>query len=123
MASVRIIKRYANRKFYDTQTSSYVTLQELGEWWRSGVKIQVVDHASGQDLTAVTLEQIPFEAEKSNRSTLLNQALGTIRKITQLYSDVKALSLRLENLENRVTKMERQKSKKAESANQVAMNA
>lgn len=59
-----IIKRYSNRKLYDSEAARYVTLEELGDRIRSGEDISVVDHESGADLTAVTLMQIMFEREK-----------------------------------------------------------
>lgn len=58
------IKRYSNRKLYDSEAARYVTLDELGDRIRSGEDISVVDHESGADLTAVTLMQIMFEREK-----------------------------------------------------------
>lgn len=61
---MRIIRRYSNRKLYDTQESHYVTLQALAALIRSGEEIQVTDHATGRDLTTATLAQIIFEEEK-----------------------------------------------------------
>ncbi len=59
-----LIKRYANRKLYDTGTGRYVTLEDIGEAIQRGEEISVVDHATGADLTAVTLVQVIFEREK-----------------------------------------------------------
>lgn len=59
-----VIKRYSNRKLYDTETSRYLTLDDIGEMVREGQEVQVVDHATGADLTALTLSQIIFETEK-----------------------------------------------------------
>src|SRR2546428_461573 len=56
-----VIKRYSNRKLYDTQESRYVTLEEIEEMIRAGREIAVVDAASGEDLTSVTLAQIILE--------------------------------------------------------------
>jgi polyhydroxyalkanoate synthesis repressor PhaR len=61
---MRIIRRYSNRKLYDTHESHYVTLQALAALVRSGEDFQVVDHSSARDLTAATLAQIIFEEEK-----------------------------------------------------------
>ena len=63
---MRTIKRYSNRKLYDTQASHYVTLQQLAEVVRAGDEIRVVDKSSQRDLTAATLAQIIFEEEKRN---------------------------------------------------------
>lgn len=59
-----IIKKYANRKLYDTRTSSYVTLEGIAELVREGHEIKVVDRETGQDLTQVTLSQIVLSEEK-----------------------------------------------------------
>lgn len=58
------IKRYANRKLYDTETKRYVTLDDLAAFVRQGEDVRVVDHATGEDLTSQTLFQIIFEEEK-----------------------------------------------------------
>ena len=63
-----VIKRYSNRKLYDTQESRYVTLEELEELIRAGKEISVVDVSTGEDLTSVTLAQIILENERSRRA-------------------------------------------------------
>lgn len=65
---MRTIKRYANRKLYDTQTGSYITLDDIAALIRIGEEIEVLDHASGRDLTTITLMQIVFEEEKRANS-------------------------------------------------------
>ncbi len=59
-----VIKRYDNRKLYDTEAKQYITLEAIAALIRKGEDIQVVDHTTGEDLTAVTLSQIIFEQEK-----------------------------------------------------------
>jgi polyhydroxyalkanoate synthesis regulator phasin len=59
-----LIKKYANRKLYDTRTSSYVTLESIAGLVRDGHEIKVVDRETGQDLTQVTLSQIVLSEEK-----------------------------------------------------------
>ncbi|HXC78366.1 MAG TPA: polyhydroxyalkanoate synthesis regulator DNA-binding domain-containing protein [Candidatus Acidoferrum sp.] len=59
-----IIKKYANRKLYDTRTSSYITLEGIAGLVRDGHEIKVVDRETGQDLTQVTLSQIVLSEEK-----------------------------------------------------------
>lgn len=59
-----IIKRYPNRKLYDTDAKKYITLDGISDLIRDGKEVQVIDHASGEDLTAVVLTQIIFEQEK-----------------------------------------------------------
>lgn len=60
----KIIKRYANRKLYDTVNSRYVTLEEVAEMIKNGVDLQIVDNRTKEDLTSITLAQIIFEEEK-----------------------------------------------------------
>lgn len=59
---MRIIKRYANRKLYDTETSGYVTLPEILEIVKSGASLQVLDHESGKDFTNITLKNAMLHA-------------------------------------------------------------
>ncbi len=59
-----VIKRYANRKLYDTDAKRYVTLDDLAAFIRAGEDVRVVDHVTGEDLTSVTLMQVIFEEEK-----------------------------------------------------------
>jgi len=59
-----LIKRYPNRKLYDTEAKRYITLEGIANLIRQGCEIQVLDHATGDDLTAVTLTQVIFEQEK-----------------------------------------------------------
>src|SRR5689334_15797834 len=80
MAEARIIKRYANRKLYDTQHSRYVTLEQISEMIRNGDDVKIVDNKTKEDLTSVTLAQIIFEEEKKQRSFL---PLGAMRNIIQ----------------------------------------
>jgi polyhydroxyalkanoate synthesis repressor PhaR len=80
MAEARIIKRYANRKLYDTQHSRYVTLDQISEMIRAGDDVKIVDNKTKEDLTTVTLAQIIFEEEKKQRSFL---PLAAMRNIIQ----------------------------------------
>lgn len=67
MSEPRIIKRYANRKLYDTQHSCYVTLDQIAEMVRESEDVRIVDNTTKEDLTSVTLAQIIFEEEKKQR--------------------------------------------------------
>ncbi len=78
MSDTRIIKRYANRKLYDTQHSRYVTLDQIAEMIREGDDVKIIDNKSKEDLTSVTLAQIIFEEEKKQRSFLPLQAMRNI---------------------------------------------
>src|SRR5438105_2921729 len=75
-----VIKRYSNRKLYDTQESRYVTLEEIEEMIRAGREISVVDAASGEDLTSVTLTQIILENERTHRANLPSAFLHQLIK-------------------------------------------
>lgn len=66
---VRVIKRYANRKLYDTRDSRYVTLDRIAELVRNGEEVKVLDNRSKQDLTKTTLAQIIYEEQKSGHAT------------------------------------------------------
>ena len=66
---IRVIKRYANRKLYDTRDSRYVTLDRIAELVRSGEEVKVVDNRSKKDLTKITLAQIIYEEQKSGNAT------------------------------------------------------
>ena len=72
MSAAKIVKRYANRKLYDTERSCYVTLDDIAVMIRSGEEVTVVDNKSGEDLTSVTLAQIIFETEKKGASCRLD---------------------------------------------------
>lgn len=76
----RLIKRYPNRKLYDTLSSRYVTLEDIAVMIREGEDVQIVDNRSQEDLTSVTLTQIIFEQEKQKKSLL---PLATLKHIIQ----------------------------------------
>jgi polyhydroxyalkanoate synthesis repressor PhaR len=78
MPETRIIKRYANRKLYDTEHSRYVTLDQISEMIRNGDDVKIVDNKTKEDLTTVTLAQIIFEEEKKQRSFLPLNAMRSI---------------------------------------------
>ena len=65
-----LIKRYGNRKLYDTKASAYITLDGIAELVRQGKDLRVIDNDTGEDLTAVTFAQIIFEEEKRKSGLL-----------------------------------------------------
>ncbi|HEV8597275.1 MAG TPA: polyhydroxyalkanoate synthesis regulator DNA-binding domain-containing protein [Candidatus Dormibacteraeota bacterium] len=67
-----LIKKYANRKLYDTRTSRYITLDGIAQLVRDGHEIRVVDRSNGQDLTQVTLSQIVLSEEKRGPARLVD---------------------------------------------------
>ncbi len=64
MGQERIIKRYTNRKLYDTDQSRYVTLEDIAKLIRDNEEVRVIDNETQDDLTAVTFAQIILEEEK-----------------------------------------------------------
>ena len=66
MKDVRIIKRYQNRKLYDTFQSCYVTLEEIAQIVREGHEIQVIDNKSKNDITYMTQIQLLFDQERKS---------------------------------------------------------
>jgi len=76
----RVIKRYSNRKLYDTTDSRYVTLQQIGEMVRAGEEVQIIDNATKEDKTEVTLALIISEDLRSQPRSV---PLGTLRDLIQ----------------------------------------
>ena len=64
---MRMIRRYSNRKLYDTQDSHYVTLAQIATLVRAGEEIRVTNKPTGKDLTAATMAQILFEETKNGK--------------------------------------------------------
>ena len=75
MADVRVIKRYANRKLYDTEASAYVSLADVAALVRQGETVEVIDKATGKDLTAQILTQIILESGKRGQSAISSEVL------------------------------------------------
>ena len=106
-----LIKKYANRKLYDTRTSRYITLDGIAQLVRDGHEIKVVDRDNGHDLTQVTLSQIVLEEEKRGPGRLVDAGgemlhdrgqalLDYVRKTLNVPSDLRnQVERRRENLE------------------------
>ena len=74
-----LIKRYANRELYNTQTSRYITLKGIAELLDGGEEVRVVDNETGEDITKIALGQILVDTERTHVSApdnLLSQILG-----------------------------------------------
>ena len=84
------IKRYPNRKLYDTEAKRYVTLENIALMIQEGREVQVIDYETGEDLTNLTLSQIIFEQEKKG-SGFLPRALLTnlVRASSDTFDQVK----------------------------------
>ena len=79
-----IIKKYANRRLYNTQTSSYVTLEHLCDMVKEGVEFEVRDARTGEDITRQVLAQIIFDEENKGQHLLPIQFL---RQLIRFYGD------------------------------------
>ena len=66
MKEAKVIKRYQNRKLYDTHESSYVTLDEISKMIRAGEEIRVIDNKTKNDITYITQIQLLFDQEKKS---------------------------------------------------------
>ncbi len=75
----KIIKRYTNRKLYDTVESRYVTLEEIAGMVKAGAEVKILDNRTKEDLTSVTLAQIIFEEEKKTSKMSLRTLRDLIR--------------------------------------------
>jgi polyhydroxyalkanoate synthesis repressor PhaR len=82
-----LIKKYANRKLYDTHTSHYITLEGIADLVRDGHTIQVVDRDSGQDLTQVILSQIVLSEEKRGPARLMDAGADALHDRGQALLD------------------------------------
>jgi polyhydroxyalkanoate synthesis repressor PhaR len=81
---VVIIKKYANRRLYDTESSSYITLERLAEMVRQKRQFKVVDAKSGEDLTRGVLTQIIMD-EEARGATML--PVNFLRQLISMYGD------------------------------------
>ena len=79
-----VIKKYANRRLYNTQTSSYVTLDHLCEMVKEGTEFEVRDARTGEDITRSVLTQIIFEEEAKGQSLL---PIKFLRQLIRFYGD------------------------------------
>ncbi|ASS55197.1 polyhydroxyalkanoate synthesis repressor PhaR [Rhizobium johnstonii] len=80
-----VIKKYANRRLYNTGTSTYVTLEDLAEMVKKGEEFTVQDAKSGDDITHSVLTQIIFEQESKTGNTLL--PISFLRQLITYYGD------------------------------------
>ena len=79
-----VIKKYANRRLYDTESSTYITLDRLAQMVRDGREFEVVDAKTGDDITRQVLTQIIVEEESSGTSML---PLNFLKQIIGLYGN------------------------------------
>jgi polyhydroxyalkanoate synthesis repressor PhaR len=80
-----VIKKYANRRLYNTGTSTYVTLEDLAKMVKKGEEFRVQDAKTGEDITHSVLTQIIFEQESKAGNTLL--PISFLRQLITFYGD------------------------------------
>jgi polyhydroxyalkanoate synthesis repressor PhaR len=88
----RIVKRYSNRKLYDTVESRYVTLPQIAVLVRNGEDVRIIDNNTKEDLTSVTLAQILYEEERKQSRALPLAALKDLihtsgEKLSEFFRD------------------------------------
>ena len=79
-----VIKKYANRRLYNTQSSSYITLEDLSRMTRDGVDFQVLDAKTGKDITHQILTQIIMEEESHGEQML---PISFLRQLIAMYGN------------------------------------
>lgn len=79
-----IVKKYANRRLYNTRSSSYITLDDLAKMTREGVDFVVLDAKTGNDITHSILTQIIMEEEANGEHML---PVGFLRQLISMYGD------------------------------------
>ncbi len=113
---MHLIKRYSNRKLYDTQEKRYVSLGDVAALIRAGVEVQILDHQSGEDLTAATLARILQREERNLPPPLL-------RSLIRIGGDTLRTSLDEARLEPLVSRGERALEEAQRLSEQLAVYA
>lgn len=80
-----VIKKYANRRLYNTSTSTYVTLEDLADMVKKGEEFSVQDAKTGEDITHPVLTQIIFELENKDGQNML--PIPFLRQLISFYGD------------------------------------
>lgn len=100
-----LIKRYANRKLYNTKTSRYITLKGIADLLEGGEDVRVIDNESGEDITSITLSQILVDTERSNRAVPGSVLSGLFQKGGDALYD--AFSKGVDDASERLDEMQR----------------
>ncbi len=115
MSDVRIIKRYQNRKLYDTCQSCYVTLEEIAQIVRDGNEIKVIDNKTKNDITYSTQLQLLFDQERKSQgpfdTELLKRVIrsekgtftGHIRALEGVTTDIDSVETKVETTTEETT--------------------
>ena len=100
-----LIKRYANRKLYNTAISRYITLKGIAELIEQGEEVRVIDNETGEDITSITLSQILVDTERSNRAVPGSVISGLFQKGGDALYD--AFSKGVDDASDRLDEMQR----------------
>ena len=113
------IKRYANRKLYDTKTKEYITLDKIAKLLKAGGEISVLDNKTGEDITAATVSQILARAKKGQTDNgasnvmiqLLRKGPGTLVDYGKKYISLwdRALTMADEEIDRLVERLVKEK--------------
>ncbi len=82
----RVIKRYANRKLYDTESSTYITLENIEGMVREGEEVAIIDNSTGEDITSATLAHIVLEQQRVNPSFPVSVLRGIIQSGEEFFA-------------------------------------
>ncbi len=107
---MRIVKRYPNRKLYDATARRYVTLDDIARLVRRGEDVRVLDRATNQDVTTVTLSQVLHARERRRKIPLPRSAFTGLLRRGSSHADARgngALRRALARLEARVDALEK----------------
>lgn len=80
-----VVKKYANRRLYNTRSSSYITLDDLARMTREGIDFKVLDAKTGSDITHQILTQIIMDEESSGGEQML--PIGFLRQLISMYGN------------------------------------
>lgn len=87
MSGEKIIKRYSNRKMYDTTESRYVTLNDISDMIRKGTDVKIVDNQTNKDITSAVLAHVLFNKERSRSTLSINILKGLIQSGQERIAD------------------------------------
>ena len=125
----RIIKRYLNRKLYDTTQSSYVTLEDLAEMFRQGEQVKVLENNTNRDITYQTQLQMLFDIEKKyegpeNTEMLRRMIVSPTGRITGYTKSLeKALNIGHHEQEERMPEKKIEKKPEQKSPSPLPMTS
>lgn len=118
MAKQKIIKRYANRKLYDIENSTYITLDSIAKMVKEGLDVHIIDNKTGEDITTVTLAQVVVEEERKVRKMpralfrgIIHSGGETIGGILHFPKEIRRLRMTIAALEKRVVVLEQMHAK------------